>query len=257
MRAVPAGLLAALLLLAPAAAAAPVAVPELVAVVDPGHGGDKEGAVGPGGLREKDLSLAIARRIAARLREGGARVLLTRERDEGLDLSLRAALANAAEADLFVSVHLNSMATADGRARTRGIETYFLSPDATDARAVAVAARENADRAPAEVFPTDDAVAGILADLSNVEALAESSRLAHAVHERLVLRTGAEDHGVKQAPFHVLAGARMPAVLVEVGFISHRDEARQLADPAYQERIAAAVAEGIAAFRAGARRAAR
>jgi N-acetylmuramoyl-L-alanine amidase len=253
MRAVPAGLLAALLLLAPAAAAAPVAVPELVAVVDPGHGGDKEGAVGPGGLREKDLSLAIARRIAARLREGGARVLLTRERDEGLDLSLRAALANAAEADLFVSVHLNSMATADGGARTRGIETYFLSPDA---RAVAVAARENADRAPAEVFPTDDAVAGILADLSNVEALAESSRLAHAVHERLVLRTGAEDHGVKQAPFHVLAGARMPAVLVEVGFISHRDEARQLADPAYQERIAAAVAEGIAAVRAGARRAA-
>jgi N-acetylmuramoyl-L-alanine amidase len=253
MRAVVGPLLAALL----AAAAAAPAEPALVAVVDPGHGGDKDGALGPGGVREKDLSLAIARRVAARLREAGVRVLLTRERDEGLELSARAALANAAEADLFVSVHLNSMATADGRARTRGIETYFLSADATDAGAIAVAARENADRAPAEVFPSDDAVAGILADLSSVEALAESSRLAHAVHERLVARTGAEDHGVKQAPFHVLAGARMPAVLVEVGFISHRDEARLLADPAYQDRIAAAIADGVAAFRAGAARAAR
>jgi N-acetylmuramoyl-L-alanine amidase len=249
-------LLAGLLALAPPAAVLP-AEPALVVVVDPGHGGDKDGALGPDGLREKDLSLAIARRVAARLREAGARVLLTRERDEGVDLSARAALANAAEADLFVSVHLNSMATAVGRARTRGIETYFLSADATDATAFAVAARENADRAPAEVFPADDAVAGILADLTSVEALAESSRLAHAVHERLVRQTGAEDHGVKQAPFHVLAGARMPAVLIEVGFISHKEEARRLADPAYQDRIATAVADGIAAFRAGAARATR
>jgi N-acetylmuramoyl-L-alanine amidase len=234
----------------------PAPEPSFVAVVDPGHGGDKDGAIGPGGMREKDLALAIARRVVGRLRAQGGRVILTRERDEPVDLSARAALANAAEADLFVSIHLNSMATAKGRARTRGVETYFLSADATDASANAVAARENADRAPAEIA-RDDAVAGILADLGSVESLAESSRLAYAIHERLVSRTGAENHGVKQAPFHVLAGARMAAVLVEVGFVSHRDEARLLATPAYQERIAAAIADGVAAYRAGDRRAAR
>jgi N-acetylmuramoyl-L-alanine amidase len=242
-------------LLGAAPAARPVE-PAFVAVVDAGHGGDKDGALGPGGLREKDLALAIAVRVAERLREAGGQVLLTRERDEPVELPARAALANAAEADLFVSIHLNSMATAAGRRRARGVETYFLSADATDARATAVAARENADRG-AEVPFADDAVAGILADLSSVESLAESSRLAYTVHERLVARTGAENLGVKQAPFHVLSGARMPAVLVEVGFISHEQEARLLATPAYQEKIAGAIADGVAAFRAGARRAAR
>ena len=230
--------------------------PAFVAVVDPGHGGDKDGAIGPGGVREKDLALGIARRLAQRLRAQGGKVILTRERDESVELSARSALANAAEADLFISIHLNSMATRKGRSRTRGIETYFLSADASDATATAVAARENADRAPAEIAH-DDAVAGILADLGSVESLAESSRLAYAIHERLTSRTGAENHGVKQAPFHVLAGARMAAVLVEVGFVSHPEESRLLARAAYQERIAAAIAEGVAGFRAGGRRAAR
>jgi N-acetylmuramoyl-L-alanine amidase len=249
-------LLLAALAASPAASASAPAGPAFVAVVDPGHGGDKDGALGPGGVREKDLALAVARRVAEKLRAQGAAVLLTRESDRAVELTDRAALANAAEADLFVSIHLNSMATARGRAHTRGIETYFLSADATDAAANAVAARENADRGPGARAP-DDAVAGILADLSSVESLAESSRLAYAIHERLVARTGAENHGVKQAPFHVLAGARMAAVLVEIGFISHKEESRLLATPAYQERVATAIADGVAAFRADGRRAAR
>jgi N-acetylmuramoyl-L-alanine amidase len=239
----------ALLLALATAASTPAGSPPLVAVVDPGHGGDKDGALGPAGEKEKDLALAIARRVAAHLRAGGARVLLTREGDEALELSRRAELANAAEADLFLSIHLNSMASRRARAVTRGVETFFMSADPSDASASAVAARENADRTASEAVVADDAVAGILSDLRDVEALAESSRLAYAVHERLVARTGAESHGVKQAPFFVLAGARMPAVLVEVGFISHRDEARLLATAAYQEKVAQAIAEGVLAYR--------
>jgi N-acetylmuramoyl-L-alanine amidase len=137
-----------------------------------------------------------------------------------------------------------------GRAGTRGVETYVLSADATDASATAVAARENADRLAGEpeIDPADP-VAGILRDLADTQALAESSRLAYAVHDRMVTRLGVPDRGVKQAPFYVLAGARMPAVLVEVGFVSHPEESRRLASAEYQEQVARAIAEGVAAWR--------
>ena len=222
--------------------------PAFVAVVDPGHGGDQEGAVGPGGLREKQLTLQIARRVARRLERQGARVILTRDRDQAVPLAERAALATRRKADLFLSIHLNSM-PGPGRSRVRGVETYVLSADASDASAKAVAARENADRLAGEERDPDDAVAGILDSLGDAESLQESSRLAYAVHERLVQRVKAEDRGVKQAPFYVLAGARMAAVLVEVGFISHPQESRRLAQGAYQEELAAAIAEGVAAWR--------
>jgi N-acetylmuramoyl-L-alanine amidase len=232
--------------------------PAPVVVIDPGHGGEQEGAISPRGAREKDLALQISRRLAARLRKAGARVVLTRTADVSVPLAARAAVANAIRADLFVSIHLNSMPTAESRRLSQGIETYFLSADATDASATAVAARENADRLAGEPeIDPDDPVAAILSDLEHAEALRSSSRLAHAVHGRLVAAAGAEDRGVKQAPFYVLAGARMPAVLVEVGFISHEGEAERLASRAHQDRIAAAIADGIAAFRAESRHASR
>jgi N-acetylmuramoyl-L-alanine amidase len=242
----------ALALAAHLAAAAPAprpAVPAFVAVVDPGHGGDKEGAVGPGGEVEKVLSLQIARRVAVALRRQGGEVVLTRTRDVAVPLAQRAAVANTLRADLFVSIHLNAMPGA-AAGHARGVETYFLSADATDASATAVAARENADRLAGEPEPLrDDPVSGILEDLADTAALQSSSRLAYAIHEKLVGRLRAEDRGVKQAPFYVLAGARMPAVLVEVGFISNGLEARQLASPARQELAAQAIADGIAAWR--------
>jgi N-acetylmuramoyl-L-alanine amidase len=244
----------ALLALALALAAGPAAPhraiePEFVAVVDPGHGGEKEGAIGPAGLREKDVALQIARRVAARLEAQGGRALLTRDTDRSVPLAARAALANARQADLFVSIHLNAM-PGPARGRAHGIETYFLSADASDASATAVAASENADRLAGEPEPdARDPVSGILQDLADKDALSESSRLAYAVHEQLVRRLGAEDRGVKQAPFYVLAGARMPAVLLEVGFISNAAEARRLATPAYQDEVARAIAEGIAGWR--------
>jgi N-acetylmuramoyl-L-alanine amidase len=232
--------------------------PAFLAVIDPGHGGDQDGALSPRGEKEKDLALDIAVRISRRLKKTRAKVVLTRTGDIAVPLANRAALATALRADLFVSVHLNSMPTPEQRRRTSGIETYFLSADATDTRASAVAARENADRLAGEpVADPNDPVAGILSDLEDAAALQGSSRLAYAIHERLVTSLEAEDHGVKQAPFYVLAGARMPAVLVEVGFISHEAEAAKLRTREYRDRIADAVVDGIRAFRAETRRASR
>ena len=245
--------IALLLALTVTAASAAVPEPAWVVVVDPGHGGEKFGALGPGGVREKDLTLQIARRVAARLRRQGARVVLTRSADQAVGLADRAARANAEGADLFLSIHLNAL-PGPARDRARGVETYFLSADASDASATAVAARENADRLAGEPeLDPRDPVSGILQDLADTDALSGSSRLAYAVHERLVKRLRSEDWGVKQAPFYVLAGARMPAVLVEVGFVSNAAEARKLATPAYQERVADAITDGVRAWRSAAR----
>ncbi len=232
--------------------------PAFLVVLDPGHGGDREGAVSSRGEKEKDLALDIARRIGARVRALGGKAILTRSADVSLPLANRAAIATALRADMFVSVHLNSMPTRGQRRSTSGIETYFLSADATDTRATAVAARENADRLAGEpVNDPNDPVAGILTSLEDAASLQGSSRLAYGIHERLVAALGAEDHGVKQAPFYVLAGARMPAVLLEVGFISNDAEAAKLRTRGYREKIAEAVAAGILAFRMETRRASR
>jgi N-acetylmuramoyl-L-alanine amidase len=229
-----------------------------VVVLDPGHGGDQDGALSPAGLKEKDLTLDIARRVAAALKPQGVRVVLTRPGDLAVPLANRPAIANAIHADLFISIHLNSMPTAEQRAHTSGVESYFLSASATDAHATAVAARENADRlAGEELSDPSDPVAAILSDLADAESLAGSSRLAYDLHERLVAALGVQDHGVKQAPFHVLAGARMPAVLLELGFISNPDDSARLVTRGYQERIAAAVAEGVRAWRQETRQARR
>ena len=246
---------AAAALLALVLSAAP---PAFTVVLDPGHGGDKEGALSPWGDKEKDVVLDISRRIAQKVRRAGGKVVFTRTGDIAVPLPNRAAIATAIRADLFVSVHLNSMPTPEARRHTQGIETYFLSADASDTHASAVAARENADRLAGEPeADPDDPVAGILSSLQDADALQSSSRLAYDIHERLVEKLGAEDRGVKQAPFYVLAGARMPAVLLEVGFISHEDEGRKLRTREYQEKVADAVMDGIRAFRTETRRASR
>jgi N-acetylmuramoyl-L-alanine amidase len=229
--------------------------PAFTAVIDPGHGGDLLGAVSPRGDLEKELTLQIARRVKRRLEALGGKVVLTRTADARVPLANRAAVANALDADLFVSIHLNSMPTEASRRTSAGVETYFLSADASDAGAAASAARENADRVAGEpAADPDDAVAGILDDLQSAAVLAGSSRLAYALQDRLVATLKAENRGVKQAPFYVLAGARMPAVLLEVGFISNEGEAARLRSPEHQEKIAAAVADGVAAWRAAERR---
>jgi len=121
--------------------------PAFVAVLDPGHGGDRDGAISADGAREKDLTLEIALRLKKRLEKAGARVVLTRDGDGAVALPQRAALANAEKADVFVSIHLNAM-PGPARRKARGVETYFLSADATDASATAVAARETRTASP-------------------------------------------------------------------------------------------------------------
>jgi N-acetylmuramoyl-L-alanine amidase len=218
-------------------------------VIDPGHGGEHEGAAGPRGHAEKDLTLRFARRLAERCRkELHARVLLTRDGDRDVELQDRVELANRKGASLFLSIHLNSAAARTTRRTAHGVETYFLSADPSDASAAALAERENLDQ-PVQHRSHRNEVDMILNDLELNAAQADSSRLAYAVHQRLVGATGSVDRGVHQAPFFVLTGARMPAVLLEVGFISNPDEERLLAQPAYQERVAEAITEGIQDFR--------
>jgi len=218
-------------------------------VLDPGHGGAQEGALGPGGLFEKALALELARALKVELERSGMEVLLTREDDVLLPLADRVGFANRSRPDLFVSLHANSMPTRKLRARVEGIQTFFLSANASGEDALRTASQENAGATSAGAAPTQrDTLAFILADLARGEAHADSSRLAYALHQRLVASTGAVDLGVQQAPFYVLMGVEAPAVLVEVGFISHPDEGRRLGEPGYRSRLVTALAEGVRAF---------
>lgn len=211
-------------------------------VLDPGHGGEDSGALGRGGLKEKEAALDLARTLKPLLEAAGFEVLMTREDDTFVPLWDRARWANAQEADLFLSLHLNA-----ARARAaRGSEVYFLSLDQGDADAAEVAALENAGagEAPGE----EGVLADILQDLAQKAYLRASERLAESVLVQLNRLGGIRQRGVKQAPFVVLRGAAMPAVLVEVAFISNPREERRLKDAAFKKRVAEAIALGVRRF---------
>jgi N-acetylmuramoyl-L-alanine amidase len=215
-------------------------------VVDAGHGGHDPGATGPSRVREKHVTLGIARRLAVRLRAAGYEVVLTRNSDRYLSLEERTALANTARGDLFISVHAN----AHPRRNRSGVETYFLN--VTDDRyAARLAARENG----LDLSAGRD-VARILTDLDAKASAGTSQRLARLVQREvcggLRSRVGeVRNLGVKSALFYVLLGARMPAVLVETGFISNRLEEKRLASARYQDEVAAGIARAVAAFDGG------
>jgi N-acetylmuramoyl-L-alanine amidase len=212
-------------------------------VIDPGHGGDETGATGPAGNHEKDVTLAIARKLRAQLVGLGMQVFLTRERDEAVDLDARTAVANNYKADLFLSIHANA-----SRARqAAGSEVYFLSYQAEDAETRRMAQAEGMAHLPAAGGGSDLAL--ILWDMAQAEHLEESSALASRIQEELATSRGSEGRGVKQAPFRVLVGAAMPAVLVEVAFISNADEEKLLISDAFQSKVAAALARGVARYR--------
>lgn len=243
----------------PQGAATPVATgssapPPTVIVLDPGHGGDETGALGPSGAREKDLVLMIAHSLERRLEERlGVRVILTREEDQNLGLDARSAIANQHQAALFISLHLN--AAWGGRAKATGAETYFLSLAASDARAAESAALENRSDDGSATISTDpevdDDLRMILWDLAQTHHLGESQRFARIVQEELDTTLGLRDRGVKQAPFRVLMGAAMPAVLVELGFISNPEEEARLLDPEYRSRLVDALVRAIQRFQDG------
>ena len=206
-------------------------------VLDPGHGGEDQGALGPAGELEKNITLAVARATSTRLQAAGVMVRLTRDGDDGTSLGDRTALANQLEADAFVSIHANAYR---GKG-VRGAETYYMSVDASDADAAAAAAAENVGAAP-------DTVQLILWDMAHVANLNASANLARSIQERFNELQGIKDRGIRQAPFVVLTGATMPAALVEVGFLSNSADARRLTSAAGQEELARVLAEAVLAF---------
>jgi N-acetylmuramoyl-L-alanine amidase len=215
-------------------------------VVDPGHGGKDFGAPGfiPG-VHEKDVVLEISKRVARKIREEmNLEAILTRSDDRYLTLEERTAFANTRGADLFVSIHTN--ASRDPRAY--GTETYFLNL-ATDDESIRVAAMENATST-----KNISDLHSILNDLLKNAKINESSRLAEVVQSTLVRnlsRRGydrVKDKGVKQAPFYVLLGARMPSILVETAFISNREECRLLTTASYQEHLAESIVQGLRSY---------
>ncbi|HEY0592804.1 MAG TPA: N-acetylmuramoyl-L-alanine amidase [Thermoanaerobaculia bacterium] len=217
-------------------------------VLDPGHGGREVGAIGPGGLVEKEATLAICHRLQPLLASAlGTRVILTRENDSLITLEQRTALANQYKADLFLSIHLN----ASRASAARGAETYFLSLEASDELARDTAERENEQSGGGAVggaAPASD-LNLILWDLAQQEYLKESSRFADLIQQELNGTGNTANRGVKQAPFRVLVGATMPAALVEVGFISNGEEESKLASAAYQDAIAQALLRAISRFK--------
>lgn len=208
-------------------------------VLDPGHGGKDPGAIGASGLKEKDVTLAVARALFALLNQReDIQVLLTRDDDEFVGLDARTELANRLQADLFISIHAN--AAWDSRAT--GVETFYNSQYTQGEGAENVALRENASLR-ADAVPST--VRTILWDLIQNQYREQSKKLSHSVQESLVSTCQMQDRGVKTAPFYVLRGANMPALLVEVGFISNPWEERQLRSPEFQKLLAQGIYQGI------------
>jgi N-acetylmuramoyl-L-alanine amidase len=212
-------------------------------VIDPGHGGNDPGAIGHQGLMEKEVTLDIARRLRARLEAAGPyRVVLTREDDRKIQLKDRVAFAKDNDADLFISIHINSV--PDQAGQVNYVETYFFGPH-SDQRTLDLAKKENQN----SEYAMGD-FRQVIARIGDTLKTEESAQLATSIHQRLYTNLkrhspGLLDAGAKSGPFVVLLGVEVPSVLVEVSCISNEAEALRLASPAYRESIASYLQTGI------------
>lgn len=213
-------------------------------VIDAGHGGHDSGTLGPGGLEEKDVVLDVALRLGALLKSRlGASVVYTRSDDTFIPLETRTAIANQAQADLFISVHANSSPDTGAR----GVEVYYLN-FTNSADALEVAARENASSTES-IHQLSDLVKKIALQ----DKISESRAFAEDVDESLYAgleegNAGLRDRGVKKAPFVVLIGANMPSILAEISFLTNPEDAQELRQPRYRERIAEALYRGVSRY---------
>jgi N-acetylmuramoyl-L-alanine amidase len=213
-------------------------------VVDPGHGGRDPGATGIGGLREKDVNLSIAKRLAKRLKSRGFQVILTRSDDRSLSLEERTAIAESAGGDVFISIHAN----ASRRSKTRGIEIYTL--DANHERhSLDVVSRENG--VPASKL---DPLQRVLAKLRVDEVATNSERLAGLVHANVIAgarrnKRSLPDLGLKKGPFYVLFMSSMSSVLVEAGFLTNKRDAKLLRSAKFQRELADEITRGVDQYR--------
>ncbi|MDQ3950589.1 MAG: N-acetylmuramoyl-L-alanine amidase [Gemmatimonadota bacterium] len=224
-------------------------------VIDAGHGGPDHGMTGPMGgggftVYEKDITLSIARRLGNRLRALGVGVVYTRTTDTLIALSDRGRIANDADGDLFLSIHVNAAPlTWKSPAAARGFETYFLAEAKTDdARRVEQMENEAARFEAAGGAHKGDPLSFIVTDMLQNEHLRESSELAELVQRHLAATHPGPDRGVKQAGFRVLVTAFMPSVLIEVGFGTNAGEARYLSSGEGQDELAAAIAAATVAY---------
>ncbi len=210
-------------------------------IIDAGHGGDDPGAIGKLGVKEKDITLDIARTLKSRLEAGGSyRVLLSRQDDKCISLKARTVLANKSGADLFISIHVNFVPSPT----LDIVETYYFGPSKSDI-SMQLAEKENEG----SDFSMSD-YNQIIKKLSNTMKFQESRLFAQSIQQNLYKNMRAVsgevmDHGVKRAPFVVLLGADMPGVLVEVACLSNREQEQRLRDPSYREDIAAYIEKGI------------
>jgi len=211
-----------------------------IIVVDPGHGGKDPGASGVFGIKEKNLVLKIAKILARRLQAEGATVLMTRNTDRFITLQKRAEFANRHHADAFISIHAN----ASPNRMLSGIETFFLTTKA-DRKTVLIASRENGIT-PAQM----NVLQKILVELVQNAKIDKSRVLAKNIQDDIVKRLGVKTKnlGVRQAPFYVLAGTKIPSVLIEVGFITNRKEAMRLESKNYRNRLIKGIVDGIENF---------
>ena len=213
-------------------------------VVDPGHGGDELGARGPNGTLEKDVTLSVARRLKAALESRlGLRVILTREGDQTIGLDERAALANNNKADLFVSLH----ASASVRPSASGAEVFYLSLEEYGDQAQRVA-HGGGEAVPVFGGGSRD-IELILWEMAQARYIEQSATLARAVEAELRERVPMSPRAIQQAPFRALVGANMPAVLVEMGFISNPEQEKQLSSDAFQNAVVQALVGSIIRYR--------
>ena len=208
-------------------------------VIDPGHGGKDPGALGAGTLQEKGIVLSISAKLREILTAKGYTVLMTRDTDRFIPLKKRTEFATQHKADLFLSIHANAAETS----KANGIETYYLDVTSTDDAAEKVAARENIDSG-YSIQELETLLEGLIRQSKSED----SKRLAQSVQQALVQSTGAIDRGVKHARFVVLIGTKVPAILIEAGFVSNPAERQKLATSAYQSKVATAIAEGVDRF---------
>ncbi len=238
----------------PSKAAADTAVPARASpsplvVIDPGHGGDDSGAVGPSGLKEKDVVLQVSKRLAKVLVERGYEVRLTRTTDTLIPLAQRPHLANGwrgGRPGLFISIHANNFRDR----RVKGFETFFLSTARTeDERRVAEMENSAVEyETPGHTVTETDDLSLILNNLRNDFYIRASHALAGLVQKEFAPFQDGDDRGVKQAGFRVLVGAFMPAVLVELAFISNPAEERLLGSGSFQVKLANGVADAVDDF---------
>jgi len=235
----------------PSARGGQAASPLRTIVIDAGHGGHDSGAVGPGGLQEKELVLDVTKRVSKLAEERlGVKVLLSRDGDHFVTLRDRTSYANRERADLFVSIHANAHRVV----ASEGLEVYFLSSEATDNASRQVAAAENSVvqlEKPSGTRPASrtDIVKTMLWDLAQAEFQDQSSRLAETVLDTMTQTLRIPNRGVKQAGFYVLGGAAMPAILIEIGFVTNPKEEKRLKESRYRDEIARAIVAGLADYK--------